>query len=126
MKLTELKLLCRSCGLKANGKKSVLIKRLQDYIEQQQQELLQHQHNATTCNSNDKTSFATSVLPHSTTDTLSASPTDTATSVANDSLSSTGVLQQNASQTHYSYHTDSIEIVNNVDTSNNHGGMYQF
>ena len=48
MKLTELKSLCRSYGLKANGKKSVLIKRLQDYREQQpqqqQQEVQSHEH----------------------------------------------------------------------------------
>ncbi|XP_037813504.1 calcium uniporter protein, mitochondrial isoform X1 [Lucilia sericata] len=112
MKLTELKLLCRGCGLKASGKKSVLIKRLQDYIEQQQQELLQHQHNVTTRNSNDKTS--------STNDTLSTPPT---TIAAKPNLVATAVLQQNACQTHYSsLHSDSIGIVNNVDTSNNHVG----
>lgn len=125
MKLTELKLLCRGCGLRATGKKSVLIKRLQDYIEQQQQELLQHQHKMTTItNSNNKLPFElSSVFLHSSSsDTLSSTPS---TSVATYSTSSsTGELHENVGERLAKFKNHSFKTANNVEE--NRCGRYMF
>lgn len=121
MKLTELKLLCRGYGLKANGKKAELIKRLQDYIEQQQQELLQHQHNIITISnsmSNDKIDEISKTKLNS----FSTAPEDHQTSCS----SSTVDVRKNSCQKHSQRENVSLDIVNHVDSSHNHAGMYQF
>lgn len=123
MKLTELKLLCRGCGLKANGKKSELIKRLQDYIEQQQQELLQHRRNITTINNDQMSPEKT----HSaSTTSLSTAHEDASSFTGHQTLCSTNDVHKNSCQKDSRLHNVSIDIVNNVDSSHNHAGMYQF
>ncbi|KAM7355828.1 mitochondrial calcium uniporter isoform 2-T4 [Cochliomyia hominivorax] len=127
MKLTELKLLCRGCGLKASGKKSVLIKRLQDYIEQQQHELLQQQqcnHNTTNnSKNNDQISFTS--MSTTTDDTM---PTTTTTTPLDapllvSSSPTVGLQQQNSHQNHKPVKSDSIEILNNIENANNVGDV---
>lgn len=142
MKLTELKSLCRSYGLKANGKKSVLIKRLQDYHEQQQsqsqpqqqqQELQPHEHK------NKIESKAPEVQQSSITNAISTTlliPTpspqihdsyDTTSDILRqpEVYQDVGVQKSHSSSSQCDTHT--VNDVNNYDvnvTHNNNRGMY--
>lgn len=136
MKLTELKLLCRSKGLRANGKKSILIKRLQDYIEQQKQ-VQQQQEVQLSEHKNKIESKAPEVQQSSITNTMSTLLISTSTSQTLDATgTSANVLRQPAVcedvEMIKSYSSSKCDTHNSndndydVNDKQNGGGMYQY